>query len=508
MLEEKMSSRVRWVVIISLLPALGIIGKMDTRVPLIWDDASLAEWATPVAGLNIRPAHFTQAEYYKVPATNFRTFAVYHPEREPSGYWDKLQKTAPAPLVDAAVIKTDADWIAAGERAFSDLDIAVTRSNNPKLIAMARDPQSFKDVYTQPDGSLLDMRWVVTDKGLMLTTTNCSSCHFRIRPDRSLWLAAPAGPPPFGRETHLSHPLANMLILRAFQTHFPDNSLGLFMWGEFVTPWAPDPRVETMRDMSPQEVLAILASGSLRDGVQVRTNGSPYYQAKIPDLHTLRYSRYLDATGTHRLRGAADIARYAALVDGADPLEFGPYRIRARRRIPYRDADEVLHAIGMYLMSLEPPRNPDIAPKEVVDRGEAIFRRERCDRCHTPPAYTSGKLAPVEGFAVPADHPNAADVISDPVVGTDPGLALKTRKGTGFYKVPSLRGVWYRPRLLHDASVASIEEIFDPARLREDHVPGGWKGPGVKTRAIRGHSFSLRLPAEEKADLFAFLRSL
>ena len=41
-------------------------------------------------------------------------------------------------------------------------------------------------------------------------------------------------------------------------------------------------------------------------------------------------------------------------------------------------------------------------------------------------------------------------------VGTDPGLALRTRKGTGFYKIPSLRGVWYRPRLLHDASVTTL----------------------------------------------------
>jgi hypothetical protein len=29
-------------------------------------------------------------------------------------------------------------------------------------------------------------------------------------------------------------------------------------------------------------------------------------------------------------------------------------------------------------------------------------------------------------------------------VGTDPGLTMKTRRGTGYYKVPSLKGVWYR----------------------------------------------------------------
>ena len=93
-------------------------------------------------------------------------------------------------------------------------------------------------------------------------------------------------------------------------------------------------------------------------------------------------------------------------------------------------------------------------------------------------------------------------------VTTDPGLAMKTRKGTGFYKVPSLRGVWYRPRLLHDGSVASLEEMFDPARLNPTHVPGGWKGPGVTQRAIPGHAFGLSLNAEDKSALLAFLRSL
>jgi hypothetical protein len=54
---------------------------------------------------------------------------------------------------------------------------------------------------------------------------------------------------------------------------------------------------------------------------------------------------------------------------------------------------------------------------------------------------------------------------------------MKTRKGTGLYKIRPLRGVWNRPALLHDGSAASLEEMFDPDRLKPDHVPGGWKGP-------------------------------
>jgi len=93
-------------------------------------------------------------------------------------------------------------------------------------------------------------------------------------------------------------------------------------------------------------------------------------------------------------------------------------------------------------------------------------------------------------------------------VGTDPGLALHTRKGTGLYKIPSLRGVWYRPRLLHDGSLASLEEMFDPARLNPDYVSKGWNPPGATKRAIQGHRFGVALPHDDKTALLVFLRSL
>jgi cytochrome c peroxidase len=61
-------------------------------------------------------------------------------------------------------------------------------------------------------------------------------------------------------------------------------------------------------------------------------------------------------------------------------------------------------------------------------------------------------------------------------VGTDPGLALLTRKGTGYYKIPSLKGVWYRGHYLHDGSVASLEEMA-VAQLREYDVSPLNAGP-------------------------------
>ena len=79
------------------------------------------------------------------------------------------------------------------------------------------------------------------------------------------------------------------------------------MWRMFTVPWAPDDRVEQLRTANAQELslqekqrLTMMGTG---EGVFPRPNGSPYYAAKIPDLRLLKYSRYIDATGTHRLRG-------------------------------------------------------------------------------------------------------------------------------------------------------------------------------------------------------------
>jgi hypothetical protein len=107
-----------------------LLAQAPPEVPRIWDDAALADWATPVAALNVRPAHYSSAEYYSVAADNLRTYPpVYAPDDEPTGYWHELQKKKPEPLVDTSTIRTAQDWIAAGERAFSELDSFWTRTN-------------------------------------------------------------------------------------------------------------------------------------------------------------------------------------------------------------------------------------------------------------------------------------------------------------------------------------------------------------------------------------------
>ena len=171
-----------------------------------------------------------------------------------------------------------------------------------------------------------------------------------------------------------------------------------------------------------------------------------------------------------------------------------------------RFSDEQLYALALYLYSLNAHTNPNRSDPFAA-RGRKIFEREGCGQCHTPSAYTNNMLTLAAGFTPPADHFGKYEILKMSV-GTNPNLALTTRRGTGYYKVPSLRGLWYRGPLEHSGSVATLEDWFDPARLKDNYVPTGFKGYGVTTRAVKGHEFGLNLSRDDKKALIAFLRTL
>src|SRR5690606_26812164 len=97
------------------------------------------------------------------------------------------------------------------------------------------------------------------------------------------------------------------------------------------------------------------------------------------------------------------------------------------------------------------------------------FVDEGCDACHAPPLYTS------------SERPTLDEI------GTDPSAGRSPIRGTGRWRVPSLRGVGGNAPYLHDGSVGSLEQLFDPAREQP------------------GHRFGLELDAQARADLLAFL---
>lgn len=487
-------------------------------IPKTWDEAALADWATPVAGLNERPTHISAKEYYSLAVDNLRTYPVYFPGREPEGYWEMLQHAGPKPLIDPDKLRSQAEWVEAGRRVFEEADLLPVRTLDPKFIAAARNLATFEAVHAEPlpDGTVTQLRWVPTAQGVALSFANCGGCHLLYLQDGTCIPGAPLLAGVSRTRTNKFRPTGLIGQVQSAKNHVVDGdppfimgsaSFGAWLYQAYGVPWRKDDINERTRSMTEAE-RAALQLPFARGGIVVRWNGSLYYPAKIPDLIGFKDRKYIDHTATHLHRGIGDLMRYAALVSYAEATDFGPYHVLApdTKRIRSRLTDEALYALALYIYSLDPPRNPNPFD-EKARAGQKIFGQEGCPTCHTPPLYTSNRLTLAQGFTPPKDKPAALDVLSTSV-GTDPGLALATRKGTGYYKVPSLKGVWYRGHYLHDGSVASLEEMFDPDRLKPTHVPGGWNPPGVEARAIVGHEFGLKLKPDERDQLIAFLRTL
>ncbi len=430
----------------------------------------------------------------------YRSYPAYYPGREPADYWQWLQSRKPELLINPTALRTEHDWRKAGQQVFREIYFPPPEPQD-KLIEVVRSREALERarVYPNPDGTI-PPRWVVTPSGIRIAPANCQACHSRVLADGTRTDGIPMVNDPGAVLARLRNGLATSPESDAETARLREEHLR-----QFGLPWLKDDIHQRFATMSLEDFQNLEAS--LVDAFE-RDDGSPFFPVKIPDLIGLKDRKYIDHTATHRHRGVEDLMRYAALISCCFSGGIGPERkFAVAEALPgYRYSDELLYALASYIYSLEPPRNPN-PRNQIAVRGKGIFAREGCANCHTPPLYTNNKLTLAYGFKPPADHPNRADVIALSV-GTDPGTALRTRKGTGFYKVPSLKGVWYRSRYGHDGSVASLEEWFNPARLKSDYVPNGWKGYAVEHRAVPGHEFGLGLPQDARDALVAFLKTL
>lgn len=87
------------------------------------DDEAITTLEIPLANPVGSPKHISADYYYKIPVRPiYKSYAVFAPGREPTGYMDSLLHQEPVILWDdkghAPPLKTEADWIKAGEIAF------------------------------------------------------------------------------------------------------------------------------------------------------------------------------------------------------------------------------------------------------------------------------------------------------------------------------------------------------------------------------------------------------
>jgi len=475
------------------------------EIPRTWADDATADFELPLADPAASPRHVSEAYYYRIPVRPiYESYPVYHPDREPPGYMERLEAVEPRLAFDAARLATKQDWVEAG---FIVFEAPIDFVSSGRLYSAIRDPEWYRQlqVPVTTDGVLPFMRWVVRSKGeVELGVSSCAMCHTRVMPDGG--------------------------VVRGAQGNFPDDRS--FAWEMrqdaneatdkeafladtraylrrlYLAPWSRDDSNAQTQRMSIDEIATALEA--IPPGVCARQGSSLFFPPRIPDLIGLAERHYLDASGLVRHRSIGDVMRYAALNQGLDLLSgyagFRPGGALPDPESESRYSDEQLYALALYIYSLEPPENPNLI-EALAKRGEEVFRENGCGGCHTPPLYTNNQLTPADGFVVPDEHQDRFDVLGIPV-GTDPTLTLTTRRGTGYYKVPSLKGVWYRGPFGHNGVAATLEDWFDPRRRDDDYVPSGFRGVKDVDVSAGGHEFGLDLSASEREALIAFLKTL
>jgi hypothetical protein len=502
-------------VVSALLATLALVAGAQpphgaAAIPRTWDDGDVARQQVPLADEAASPKHVTADDYYRMPVRPiYKSYPVYAPGREPVRYRQWLEEQEPVIVWDdqghAPPLQTEADWIRAGEIVFD----ASPGSNRFFRVEDVRNPMWYEKTGARvsKDGVLPSLRYVVKAKGaLEVHTLGCASCHTRVMPDGSILKGAQSNEP---IQRQAAYGMRAALAASHDVAQYTAQVRGLFK-SLHSAPWVrPDPE-SRLDSMSLAEIADVL--DAVPPGTSLRQGTNTFLPMQVPDLIGVNDRRYLDHTGLARHRDIGDFMRYSAMNQGLDLLAsyggFVPAQVlpQSPSQTRFRYSDEQLYALTRYVYSLQPPPNPN-AFDALAERGQKVFERERCAMCHTPPLYTSNKLTPAEGFQIPPEHLKLYDILRVSV-RTDSTLALRTRRGTGYYKVPSLKGLWYRGMFPHDGSCATLEDWFDPARLRDDYVPTGFKGYGIERRAVPGHEFGLRLSAEDRRALIAFLKTL
>ncbi len=462
-------------------------------IPKVWDERELASMTLPAAVPGGRILYVTSGDYYSdrvLPI--YRSYPVYAPGREPAGYFASLQRQEPQVVFDPLALKSEADWIDAGRVIFdTPVDFGpIDNVRDPAWYAAVKPPVA-------GDGTITAYRYIIREPGkLEVGLTSCGSCHSRVMADGSVIKGAQGN---FPIEQEYAYRLRKAGTLEGHRKL----DAGLIF---------PELAKDDINHGFYRQTLETVARSheAMIPGMAARPGFSVFDMPKIADLIGVKDRKFLDRTGRLQHRGIGDLMRYAAACVGVN------YFFSSAAALPpapdpastatYRFSDEQLYALSLYIYSLKPPPNPNPFDARAA-RGQEVFAAQRCGGCHTPPLYTNNQLTPAGAFQIPDADRTAYDIL-DVRVGTDERSATVSRRGRGYYKVPSIKGVWYRGPFEHNGSVATLDDWFDPARLRGDYVPTGFKGIGIETRAVKGHAFGLGLSPEDRQALIAFLKTL
>lgn len=462
----------------------------------------------PFPDSSIKTNPVSEEYYYQLPErVAYKTYPFYMPGNEPKGYYEWLRKQEPEIIFNPADLKTDSDWIKAGEIIY-DLPINYRIMDSAFQASLPDLEKHWRKggFPTTPEGALPFLSIVVREKGrIEMGLGSCGTCHTKVMPDGKVLK---------GGQGNFQARKFNTSLLRIEYKKLPDSVLRIrvkrVIDRVFTAPWISHENQTRVQNISVDEWLNNL---DVSVGVMNRPGTTFGYPVSVPDLFNVKDRKYLDRTGQILQQDIGDLMRYSALNQEINLLhDYSGFTPAPRPADPkkstiMRYTDEQLFALANYIYALKPPKNPTIYPRALLSRGEVIFKEEGCVTCHIPPLYSNNKLTPVDDFVPPKEHFKKYNIF-DISVGTDPVLALYTRKGTGYYKVPSLVGAWNRTAFLHGGNLANLEDLFDPKRLEPDYTPTGFMPPWLTHMAVPGHPFGMELNEKDKRALVVFIKSL
>ena len=192
-----------------------------------------------------------------------------------------------------------------------------------------------------------------------------------------------------------------------------------------------------------------------------------------------------------------------------------------------------LARIEEWLLQVQPPAYPYDVDKALAGEGRAVYDQQ-CAQCHAPGGTRTGTVVPVEEVgtdrhrldmwtpAAPLAYNNYTNGYAYDFTGF--------RKTNGYVAVP-LDGVWLRAPYLHNGSVPSLQELFEPVSGRRSTFYRGYnvydpvrvgfvsEGDSVKHAGMlyetslpgnsnAGHLYGVELTAAQKKALIEYLKTL